>query len=291
MGLFDKAKLVETLNKAKDVAQEATKKVSEVANDKVEQMKKASEMKNMSREDALAIHREKFGNGDLVLTLEIENFEGPVAGEFRIKILDAMFRLQKGESLQLPLSVGECKIDISYSIVKSTVEHTFTENTKIYIGVDGATNTMKVKLFDDNGNVIEGSQNATKSDGISNFFKSATVTEDDTNAYSDADIRLFGENGQMYIYEDRIIIEREGAGAKSLYPFAKPITINMSDVDSVQIAESGPKGFGYIKVFLKGENGIKSALQPVETDKHAVKSPDNACIRKAKEYINSKIGR
>lgn len=92
----------------------------------------------------------------------------------------------------------------------------------------------------------------------------------------------------MFAYNDKIIIEREGMGAKTSFPFSKPIEIEMSNIDSVQISEGGE---GYVKIITKDNNGLSRAFGNIETDKYAIIISDNDGIRKIKDYINSRIGR
>ena len=55
MGFFDNDSIKDALNKAKEITRDATTKISGVTNDKINQVKERNAMKNMSREEALAI--------------------------------------------------------------------------------------------------------------------------------------------------------------------------------------------------------------------------------------------
>lgn len=122
-------------------------------------------------------------------------------------------------------------------------------------------------------------------------MKKSTFSEKNSTIHTDAVKKLFGSNGQIYVYNDKVFIEREGTAAKLAFPFAKPITIPMTEIDMVNVGESGSRGEGYVQIRLKSNNGFLKAIQNVEEDRYAVMTCDNASIFEMKQFINEQIGR
>ncbi|MCR5269087.1 MAG: hypothetical protein K6E16_11295 [Lachnospiraceae bacterium] len=291
MALFSKDKMTDMLGKAQNFAKETTQKASDAVSDKIEQFQEDSAQSKMSRDEMMALYNEKNGNGDIRLTIEVENMQGPSLGSFKVKVDDYLFKLDMGESLTLPMFSGNHQINISYVVVKSQVSFDFKQNTILRIGNDTVSNTMKTELLDENGNPLEGSENAVQDDKASGFFKKISFTEKDTDAHSDADMRIFGSNGQMYLYPDKVIIEREGISAKTSMPFAKAKTIPMDQISRVLTADTGVRGEGYIKICDSARNVLVDTFVQIEMDTNAVILFDNNTIKMAKEYIQEHISK
>lgn len=269
------------LNKIKDVKNSALEKATET----VQKKKENAELSKISREDMLKSYNDSLKTGDLTTTLKVENFDGPTIGTFNFKIENFLFKLNKGEELQLSMDSGVREIDINYSIVSAHISFDFQQPSIIQIGLDSATNTMKVQILDTSGNPIEGSKEAIKNDSASSLLKKSTVT--DNQKYMDADMRIFGENGQLYLYPDKIIITRDGFAAKANLHFSKEKIIEMSNVSRVTTNDVGFRGVGFIKIWESSKNELIGTLIKPEIDPNAVTLYDNKVLASARDYIEN----
>ncbi len=80
---------------------------------------------------------------------------------------------------------------------------------------------------------------------------------------------LLGSNGQIELYEDRLIIKRQGFSAKLSFGFfKKDKTIMLDQISEIRIKEAGERIIGYIRFYLIGEEVKRtSAVEASSNDK------------------------
>lgn len=102
---------------------------------------------------------------------------------------------------------------------------------------------------------------------------------------------LKGVNGQITIYEDRVIIERRGALGFLAQGFAGAKTIPMDSIMSIQFKEGGKWLNGFIQFGIMGGNeghgGVFNGTQDENTVIIEEKTNDDA--RAIKDYIEGII--
>lgn len=102
---------------------------------------------------------------------------------------------------------------------------------------------------------------------------------------------LEGYNGQLYVYEDKIVIERKGVLGVISHGMAGSKTIPMSSIQNIQLKKAGDFFNGFIQFGVLGgiekHGGISSA---VNDENSVVFLPEcNDTALKIKEYIENEI--
>ena len=104
-------------------------------------------------------------------------------------------------------------------------------------------------------------------------------------------ISLKGVNGQLYIFEDKVVIERKGILGFLLIGLAGSKTIPMNSIMSVQFKEGTSITNGFIQFGILGGKENKAGLVSATRDENTVmiNKKYNATARRIKEYIEQKI--
>lgn len=83
-------------------------------------------------------------------------------------------------------------------------------------------------------------------------------------------IEFKGYNGQIYVYEDHLVIERKGFLATASNGFAGSKTIPFTAIQSVQFKNAGAMLNGYIQFAVLGGVERRGGITNAATDENAV---------------------
>lgn len=100
-----------------------------------------------------------------------------------------------------------------------------------------------------------------------------------------------GYNGQLYVYEDRVVIERTGAVGTITHGLAGSKTIPMSTIQNIQLKKAGPFFNGFIQFGILGGMERQGGIGGAVSDENAIvflESCNNKAL-KIKEYIENII--
>ena len=218
---------------------------------------------------------------------EVENYAGIAVGEFNFIIDSAVtYKVKKGESTKFPIFSGHHDILIKYSVVKTKVTVDLKEDSILYVALEPATNLMKVDLLDMERNLAKNSSIEVDYGKYSNAIKKATVTAEKSTSCMDADVRVFGTDGQIYLYDDRVVIEREGVAARLESGVSASRTIPMSAITSINYRHRTDLAYGFIHIEDNGKLGINFLTG---TNKNKVTLNSNEDVDKVKEYIEERM--
>lgn len=108
---------------------------------------------------------------------------------------------------------------------------------------------------------------------------------------SDLKYKMKGVNGQLMVYEDKVIIERKGTNAFLYYGFAGTKTIPLSSIKSVQFKKAGKVLGGYIQFSILGGVECQGGLNNAIADENSVMiaAKENDIAQKIKDYVESRI--
>ena len=100
-----------------------------------------------------------------------------------------------------------------------------------------------------------------------------------------------GVNGQIEIYDNRIIINRKGFIAKGTHGWAGSKTIPINSIQSIQIKEATVFLNGFIQFGILGEIEAKGGMTTATHDENTVffKKKSNKDVKQIKEFIENKI--
>ena len=100
-----------------------------------------------------------------------------------------------------------------------------------------------------------------------------------------------GYNGQLYVYEDKIIIERKGFMAFATQGLSGSKSIPMSAIQSVQIKDAGAILNGYIQFGILGGVEHKGGLSNAANDENSIVflNTSNELAHQIKDYIETAI--
>jgi len=103
--------------------------------------------------------------------------------------------------------------------------------------------------------------------------------------------KLKGVNGQLTIYEDKVVIERKGALGLMNHGLAGAKTIPMHSIHSIQFKEGNNLTNGFIQFGILGGNESKGGVFNATKDENTVmiKKSQNAVVHQIKEYIEERI--
>lgn len=132
-------------------------------------------------------------------------------------------------------------------------------------------------------------------EGITYLFKS----QDDFNrCYSqktdpnfDGKFMLKGSGGQLYVYDDKVVINRKGFLSKMTHGFAGVKTIPMNSINSVQLKKGGMALSGFIQFAVQGgierQGGILGSIDDENSVTFSASS--NNVAQEIYDFINEKI--
>ena len=289
MGLFNSKKLGDMLNVAKEKAVEISKEATDMVSGTVDKISNGG-ISNEEKERRIAEYNAKMENADLKMVAEVENFAGLSVGDISFIIDSAVtYKVKKGGKTEFPIFSGKHNVLIKYAVVKTKVKLNINQDCILYASLETATNLMKVELLDMDRNPIK-DEGAIEVDygKLYNTIKKNAVTSDNGGSCLDADVRVFGTDGQIYLYDDRIVIEREGMTAKMESGFTSSKIIPMSSVTAVHYKHRTDLGFGFIHIQENGKNGFNLITG---TNKNKVTLNSNQDVDAVKEYIESRIGK
>jgi len=99
---------------------------------------------------------------------------------------------------------------------------------------------------------------------------------------------LKGLNGQLELYEDKIVIKRKGFLAKIDHGFFKgDKTIYINQITAIQVKPAGFFMYGYIQFTLPGGVESKKGLRDADHDENTVEfyKQDNELVKQIKSKI------
>lgn len=102
---------------------------------------------------------------------------------------------------------------------------------------------------------------------------------------------LKGVNGQLEMYDDKVVIRRKGGIAKLTQGFFKgDKTIYFNQITAIQIKKGGNFINGYIQFTLGGGVESKSGIIKATEDENTVmyRKKDNDLVEEIKEFIEGK---
>lgn len=102
--------------------------------------------------------------------------------------------------------------------------------------------------------------------------------------------RMTGQNGKLYLYEDRIVIERKGYMANSIFGAASDKVIPLDSIVSVQFKKPG-FFIGYLQFGIHGAVEAKSNVFSANEDENTVtfSSKKTELAISIKSYIEKAI--
>ena len=102
---------------------------------------------------------------------------------------------------------------------------------------------------------------------------------------------LNGVNGQLYVYEDRIIIERKGMLSFFCHGLSGSKTIPIKTIQSVQFKKGGPIANGFIQFGILGGIESKRGVINFTSDENTImiSMKDNILAENIKNYIENLI--
>lgn len=118
-------------------------------------------------------------------------------------------------------------------------------------------------------------------------MKMQTLYFKEDNKMGDQKFYFKGVNGQISVYEDRIVIERRGFSGFMSSGLAGEKTIPMESIVSVQFKEGSMLLNGFIQFGVLGGNEATKGLSKAVQDENTVilKKSSNNEVRQIKEYI------
>lgn len=108
---------------------------------------------------------------------------------------------------------------------------------------------------------------------------------------SEMKFELKGVNGQLYVYEDRIVIERKGAFGFLTQGFSGSKTIPMTAIQTVQFKEGNAFINGFIQFGIMGGHEKQGGAFNAAQDENSVmlKASSNELGKDIKDYIENII--
>lgn len=102
--------------------------------------------------------------------------------------------------------------------------------------------------------------------------------------------RMTGQNGKIYLYEDRIVIERKGFTANSIFGASSNKVIPLDSIVSVQFKKPG-FFVGYIQFGIHGAVEAKSSVFNANEDENTVtfSSKKTDLAVSIKDYVEKAI--
>lgn len=132
-------------------------------------------------------------------------------------------------------------------------------------------------------------------EGISYFLKSQ---EDFERCYSqkvgpnfDGKFMLKGVNGQLYVYDNKVVISRKGVLSKMTHGFAGVKTIPMNSINSVQFKKGGMALNGFLQFAVQGGIERQGGVLGSVDDENSVtfSASSNNVAHEIYDFINDKI--
>lgn len=120
----------------------------------------------------------------------------------------------------------------------------------------------------------------------------SVVQNEDLNAYPDALFKLAGVAGNLYVFENRIILDRTSStSAKILSGLSGNKTIPMKSIQSVQFKEAGSAFNGFIQFGILGGVESNGGILAAGVDENSVffTKSENDKAKQIKEYIEGRI--
>jgi len=99
---------------------------------------------------------------------------------------------------------------------------------------------------------------------------------------------LQGVNGELFVYDDKVILERKGPIAFLIHGLKGTKTILFMDIADVRIEEGSITENGYISFDIINENVFEGSVVTATQDENTVmiKNTQNDIAKEIKEYID-----
>lgn len=111
-----------------------------------------------------------------------------------------------------------------------------------------------------------------------------------TTQHADALFSLKGQGGQLYVFENRIIIEHKGAVGTIMHAASGSKTVPMKAIQSVQFKEGGDLTNGYIQFGILGATGSNNFVDTANNENAIFfGKSSNRNAYQIKEFIEQKI--
>ncbi len=198
--------------------------------------------------------------------------------KYKVEIDDVVIgELANGETIESNISIGSHKICFIPVGVFAKCEKTVNVN----ITESATTFEIYATLDKLNGKIILKENNPGDKSIIEEY-------KNDNQSNNGAVYTLKGDNGQLYVYENKIEITRKGIFALAFQGLKGTKTIPISEIKSIQVKRAGLM-VGYIQFGLgggiEGQHGVKEA----NYDENTVTfyRADNEYVQEIKEFIES----
>lgn len=125
------------------------------------------------------------------------------------------------------------------------------------------------------------------------YLKNTEYIPDDSNKdlHEDAAFRFQGHNGQLYVYPDKLIIERKGLFGMVTNGLAGSKTIPMSSIQNIQFKKASAFFSGFIQFGVLGGIEKQSGITGAISDENSIIFLEecNQQAEEIKEYIENLI--
>lgn len=140
------------------------------------------------------------------------------------------------------------------------------------IEINSISGRYKVLFIDNNNQVVE-------------------AISEVKNLMEGAKYKLFGVNGQLFVFDNKIVIERNGVLGFLSQGMAGSKTIPMNNIMSVQYQEGNGLTNGFIQFGIMGGKEAKGGLFSATDDENTImiSASDNQLGRQIKEYVEDII--
>lgn len=112
----------------------------------------------------------------------------------------------------------------------------------------------------------------------------------ENRASKNAILSMNGINGQIYVYDNKVVIERKGFNSVTTVGMAGSKTIPMSSIKSVQLKEAGAWA-GFIEIGVLGGNERNGGLSYAAYNENTItiQKQHNETAKQIKDYIENII--
>lgn len=116
-------------------------------------------------------------------------------------------------------------------------------------------------------------------------------TDSNENKYPDAQFVLNGVAGQLYVFENRVVMERKGVLGTLVHGFAGSKTIPFKSLYSIQFREATSLTNGYIQFGILGGNERQGGFFQAADDENSIffTKEHSEVASQIKNYIESHI--
>ena len=178
--------------------------------------------------------------------------------------------------------------NISIVVYQNHIEGTAFVNQPINIGIE---QVKKVNMSGKKGLEIVTDAGIFKFKFVKNNHEIIQLISEMINMNEGVKFKTYGVNGQLYVYDNKVVIERRGVMGFLLQGKAGGKTIPISNIMSVQFQEASGFTNGFIQFGIMGGLEAKGGLLKAVDDENAVifSADNNGIVREIRDFIEGKI--